>query len=287
MTPKNGANNQAKAEAALTRWVEAAPNDPEAIVSLAESKASNRKPTEAVALLDRAIAAKEAAGQPAPETWYKRGLKFAFESKMLPQSVKFSQGLVRAYPTKANWRDALLIYRELGPDDRNSELDSLRLQRSAQALTGERDFWQFAKTLNDIGLPGESKAVLDEGVATRMVDRNKAGFKELIASTGAKTAEDKRSLAGLEPKARSAATGTQALSLADANYGYGNYAKAAEFYRLALQKGGVDTAIANTRLGMALAMAGQKAEAVTAFKAVTGPRSDLASYWLIWLNQRA
>jgi tetratricopeptide (TPR) repeat protein len=119
-----------------------------------------------------------------------------------------------------------------------------------------------------------------------MVDGSKGNFRELLTAAGGKVAEDKRSLAGLETKAKAAATGTQALSIADAYYGYGDYAKAAELYRAAIQKGGVDAAVANTRLGMALAAAGQKAEAEAAFKAVTGPRAGLASYWLIWLNQR-
>jgi hypothetical protein len=40
----------------------------------------------------------------------------------------------------------------------------------------------------------------------------------------------------------------------------------------------------NTRLGMALAMAGRKDEAKQAFSAVTGPRAGLAKYWLIYLD---
>jgi predicted Zn-dependent protease len=74
--------------------------------------------------------------------------------------------------------------------------------------------------------------------------------------------------------------------VAEGYYGHGEYAKAAEFYRLALQKGSVDANLVNTRLGMALAQAGRKAEAETALKAVTGPRADLAGLWLLWLNQR-
>ncbi|HEY0446420.1 MAG TPA: hypothetical protein VGD19_08180 [Allosphingosinicella sp.] len=279
-------NNSAKAEAALTKWMELEPNNPDALVSLAENKAAGRKPAEAVALLERAIAARKAAGQQVPDSWYKRGLKFAYEGKMLPQSVKFSQGLVQAYPTKENWRDSLLIYRDLNRTDPKTNLDVLRLMRAAKALSGERDFYELADTLNNGGLPGESKAVLDEGISMRMVDGNKAAFRDLLNNANGKVAEDKRALTGLEAKAKAAPGGTQALSIGDAYYGYGNYAKAVELYRAAIQKGGVDMSVANTRLGMALAQAGQKAEAEAAFRAVSGPRSDLASYWLIWLNQR-
>ena len=94
-------------------------------------------------------------------------------------------------------------------------------------------------------------------------------------------------LAGLEGRARSEASGDFALKVADGYYGHGDYAKAAEFYRLALQKGSVDANLANTRLGMALAMSGQRPAAEAAFKAVTGPRADLANFWLLWLASRA
>jgi hypothetical protein len=57
-------------------------------------------------------------------------------------------------------------------------------------------------------------------------------------------------------------------------------------YRAALQKGGVDPGIANLRLGLALALADNRAEAETAFRAVTGTRAELASLWLAWLAQR-
>jgi hypothetical protein len=76
------------------------------------------------------------------------------------------------------------------------------------------------------------------------------------------------------------------LRVADSLYGYGQYAEAAELYRAALQKGGVDANLANTRLGEALALAGQRAQAEAAFHAVTGPRAELAQYWLLWLSSR-
>ena len=281
------ANDQAKVETALTKWLELAPNDPDVLVALAENKVLNRKVQEAVPLFERAIAARRASGQAVPENWYKRALKFTFEGKMVPQSLKISQDLVSAYPTKQNWRDAMLIYRDLTGADAATKMDILRLMRASGSLSGERDYYELADALNKGGFPGESKAVLDAGVAARMVDRNKPGFKELIAQTTTRAAGDRASLAGSEAKARSAATGTPALKLGDAYFGYDNYAKAAEFYRLAVQKGGVDAATANLRLGMALAHAGQKAEAEAALKAVTGPRAGLAEYWLIWMNQRA
>ena len=57
-----------------------------------------------------------------------------------------------------------------------------------------------------------------------------------------------------------------------------------EFGYPALQKGGQDVNLVNTRLGAALALAGQRAEAEAAFRLVTGPRAELAQLWLFWLS---
>jgi hypothetical protein len=73
----------------------------------------------------------------------------------------------------------------------------------------------------------------------------------------------------------------------DAYLGYGMYPQAAELFKLAVQKGGVDAAVANLRLGEALARSGQKEAANQAFASVTGPRQPLAQYWTIWNDQGA
>jgi tetratricopeptide (TPR) repeat protein len=279
-------NNAAKAESAFTHLMEVNPNDSDAIVSLAKIKADNRKPAEAIALIDRAIAAKRATGQPVDETWYKYGLKLAYDGKLGPQAVKFSRDLVSAYPTKENWRDSLLVYRDYGNLDAAGKLDLLRLMRVSKSLAGERDWYDYADAVNSAGFPGEAKAVIDEGVAMRMIDPKKQAFAELGRVAGARIAADRASLSADAAKAMAGSAGMPALKIGDAYYGYGDYAKAADFYRAALAKGGVDTGTAQLRLGMSLAQAGNRAEAETAFRAVTGQKSDLAAYWLAWLSQR-
>lgn len=276
-----------KAEAVLTRYLELAPNDAEAMLALAQVKNDRKKPQEAVALFDRAIDARKASGQPVPENWYKRALGLSLQNQMLPQALRLSRALVSAYPSPVNWRDAALLQRDAVKADQEAALDAWRLQRAAHALAGERDYLQFAQSLNGVGLAGESKAVLDEGVSAKMVDPGKATFKELIVASGKRAAADRAGLSAREAKAMAAATGAEALKAGDALLGTGDYAKAATLYRAALQKGGVDPNLANTRLGIALTRAGQAAEAEAAFRAVTGPRAELANLWLVWLARRA
>jgi tetratricopeptide (TPR) repeat protein len=279
-------NDLRKAEAAYTRVVELQPNSPESLARLAEVKNDLNKQNEAVALIDRAIQAMQASGQPVPENWYKRGLKIAYDGRMAPQAIAFARALVQAHPTQENWRDSLIIYRDTAQLDRDAQLDLMRLQRAAGALAGERDFFEMAELLNAAGLPGEANAVLEGGIQNRMIDGNRPAFRDLRAAIQGRLSGDRASLAGEERQALAAATGTTALRIGDAYYGYGDYAKAITLYRAALQKGGVDANIVNTRLGMALAQAGQRAEAEAAFQAVTGPRQELARFWLVRLGQR-
>jgi tetratricopeptide (TPR) repeat protein len=111
---------------------------------------------------------------------------------------------------------------------------------------------------------------------------------EIGAAAGAKVAADKASLAAAEKNAASSANGKAALGTADAYFGYGDYAKAAALYKLALQKRGVDAGTANLRLGMALAKSGQAAEAKQALAQVTsGPRAEIAQFWTLWVDQNA
>ncbi|TFI60306.1 hypothetical protein E2493_00935 [Sphingomonas parva] len=280
------AGKRDRAEAALTRAYELSPTA-ETALALAQLKLDRRKNAEALPLIDRAISLRKAAGQPVPESWYRRGVNVATIANATPEVLKFSRELVAAYPSEKNWRDTILLYRDFAKPDQAATLDAERLLRLSRALAGERDYLEAAQAFESANLSGEAQSVFQEGVAAKMVDPAKASFKEAIATSTKRAGAAKAKLAGLRTAAASAATGTAALTAGDQHLSFGDYAAAAELYRAALTKSGVDTATANTRLGIALALAGRRAEADAAFRAVTGPRADLASLWLVWLGQRA
>lgn len=283
----NNAGDKAKAEAAFARVAELTPNDPEALINLAQVKNELRKPKEAVQLISRAIEMKKATGQTVDESWYKYALKLAFDGRNDPtlrqSSVALSRQLVAAYPTRENWRDALLIYRDTSSLDAAAELDVLRFMRASGALAGERDWYELIDGLYKAGNYAEAKAVLDDGAAKRMIDPKKAAFAELIRLTNARMAGDRASLNAEESKALAGASGAMALKIGDALYGYGEHARAVALYRAALSKGGVDANLVNTRLAMALLASGDRAGAEAAFRSLTGPRADLGAFWLAWL----
>lgn len=283
------AGQDAVAERALARLAELEPGNATTQAALAQNRISQGRVAEGLRALQAAIQAQQASGTPAPESWHRFALRTAFDSRepaVRAQALPIARGLVSAYPTPVNWRDALTITREIGGYDPGAQLDISRLLLAAGALAGERDYYEFANTLNSGGYPGEAKAVLDAGIRARMVDAARSPFRELLTTTNGRLAADRADLPVSQRSALAAATGTPALRTGDAFLGYGRYPEAIALYRAALLKGGVDANVVNTRLGIALALGGQRAEAETAFRAVTGPRAEIAQFWMLWLQRR-
>ena len=281
------ANNIAAAEAPLTRLLELTPNNVDRIIQLGQVKVHLNKHAEALVLYRRAMQLSTAAGQTPTEDLMRRTLAVAYEGHLAQPSIELSQALVRAYPTPTNWRDSLTIYRQVGNLDPQLDLDTRRLQRAAHALTSERDYFDLAYNLSQAGLLGEAKAVIDEGIAHNALRANSRDVAPLLASLNSRMAEDRAGLAAFRTRALAGSSGREARITGDSFYSYGQFPQAVELYRAALQKGGEDANLINTRLGAALALAGQRAEAEAAFRAVTGPRATLAAYWLAWLARQS
>jgi tetratricopeptide (TPR) repeat protein len=280
-------NEFQRADRILARMVELQPNNPVVLADYAQFKSRIRENPQAIALMQRAIGAHEATGRPAPESWYRRALALGFDNRTAPQAIGFGRALVAAYPSPQNWRDALLSYRALSAADPALSLDVLRLIRASQALTGERDYLELVEALTQAGLAGEAKAVLDEGVSRGILDSAEPRVRQQLTALTGRANQARTGLVRARTQALAATTGSAALSAGDAHLGLGQYAPAIELYQAALQKGGEDANLVNSRLGMALALAGRRAEAETILRTVTGPRADLAAYWLIWLARQS
>jgi hypothetical protein len=243
-----------------------------------------------VAELDKAITAEEAAGKKAPQDWYNYAVAKLYAAGQNAETAKWLQRSVKAYPTAQNWRKVIIVYRDAherkggAPLDRGQKMDLYRLMRASKALADQTDYIEYADLAYQAGLPYETKALIEEGRATGKVPATYKMGNELYTLAQAAIAKD-TPLATLEKQAASAATGKAVSSSADVFLANGNYAKAAELYRIALQKGGVDVSEANLRLGQALAQSGDAAGAKAAFALVTAaPRSEIAGFWTQWLE---
>ncbi|HMJ93443.1 MAG TPA: tetratricopeptide repeat protein [Allosphingosinicella sp.] len=286
-----GASNWARAETAFTKAIELNPTDTDAMFNLGVTQLKLKKDAEALASLQRAIAGLKSANKPVPEGYYKTALQSAFSARN-PSAVALSGEVYTAYPTAENWRNSLIVFRDSVRTDEAANTDVLRLMRASKALGARAEYYDLASSLSDAGLPGEAKAVLEEGqraTVTPPIRTTDQQYVRIMSIVGSRLAEDRASLAGLEGRAASAATGRLAYRTADAYLGYGDYAKAIALYRVAQTKGGadVDAELVKLHLGMALAMSGDKAGAETALKSVTGKRAGVAQMWLNWLAHPA
>lgn len=271
--------NYVKAEQALDQASQRDPSNKDVFALLAEVKYKNRKPAEAVALIQRAADAGAASGQPIPKEWYGRGVAIGMDGKLAEPVAKLSQSWLRDYPDRTNWRDALIIYRDLHPLDAELNLDFMRLQRAVGGLKGERDYAELLEATY-LKFPGEAKAVADEGASAGAINLAQSrSLKELSAIAAGKVAADKASLK------KSAANGRAALGIADAYASYNDYASAIEMYAKAESLGGVDVNTVRLRKAAALAKSGQKDAAKQILATITGPRADLAKFWTIFIDR--
>jgi tetratricopeptide (TPR) repeat protein len=280
------AKNYGKAVTAYQKVLELQPGDQTVLNNLIILQRQNKNYPQAIALVRQAIAASKASGQPAPENLYRLGLQTALDANMKNELIPLSREFVSAYPTAKNWQTALDIYGQSVGNNDELLLDTYRLMRRAKTMTDARQYIALADTLARGRYYAEARDVVNEGISAGKYNASNASAAAILKEVSPRISSDKAALAGLEGRARSDGNGASALKLADAYFGHGDYTKAADFYRLALQKGGVDAGLANTRLGMALGQSGNKAGAEAAFKAVTGPRADLAGFWMLWMNQR-
>jgi tetratricopeptide (TPR) repeat protein len=257
------------------------PNNVDATAGLAEAKVAAGQAAEGIALLEKGIALQSAGGAHAPETWYKRALQVAYKAK-LPQAMEISRQWLAAYPTTETWQNALAVYQNLQPLDDAQTLDLLRLKHATKSLA-PADYFNYGDLAMRQGYSGEAKAILDEGFAANLIKRTDPSFSQLYTLASQKSQGDKAGLPAAPPASASA---TSLTGTGDAWLGYDDYAKAAEFYRASLAKGG-DANRNNLHLGMALAMQGDKAGASAALAKVTGPTAELAKFWLVYANGKA
>lgn len=274
------AKQTALAVASFQRAATLTPNDSGAIELLAQAKSAAGQNAEAASLFQQTIKARIAAGQKPTEDVYRRAVQAAYDSQS-PSAIELGRQWVSAYPSPDSWRNAILIYRNLAKPDVEGTLDLLRLMQTMNALSKSADYNLFATAAADQQNYVEAQAVIDAGIAAKQVDPASPLFRDIVVGLKSK---QKLTEADLVAATKMAQSGAAMVRVGDRYFGMGQYAKAADLYRAALAKGGVDKDIANLHLGMALARSNDKAGATAAFNAVTGPRADIAKYWLLYLQ---
>jgi Flp pilus assembly protein TadD len=271
------------AVAAFQRAASLAPNDAETLELLAQGMAAAGQGANAAGVFQKAIQARLASGEKPSENIYRRGVSAAYEARS-PASVELARQWVAAYPSKDSWRNSIAIFRNLKQPDVEGTLDLLRLMQATGSLQTASEYALFATSAADQSNFNEAQAAVDAGIAAKVIDPSSPQFRDIVNGLKSKP---KASAADLEAAAKSSPSAINLLRIGDRFYGSGNYARAAEIYRQVLSKSDADKDLANLHLGMALARAGDKAGAASAFNAVSGARADIAKYWLLYVQQHA
>lgn len=202
------------------------------------------------------------------------------------------ENLVRYYPSDDYWIDLLgRVQGKAGYSDRFA-LDVLRLQYKAVSVMPERDYSDMAEIALTDAFPTEAKKVLDDGYAKGVLGKggNAAKHKKLRDQANKAAADDVKNIAAGEASANRSKDGTGLVNLGYAFVTMDQFDKGIDLIQKGIAKGGLKRPEdAKLRLGYSLAMAGKKDEAIKVLETVKGGEgvSDLARYWILWLNRPA
>jgi hypothetical protein len=170
------------------------------------------------------------------------------------------------------------------------EIDALyiyRLRFSIGAMSDTDDFTVTASLANQLGYPTEALKVLEQGINSGKLSSGQAGSELSKARSGSN--EDSRQLAALTNAAQQAKSGEAAVKQAEDYWGYGRYADAETFARLAIAKGGMkDPSEGNMILGLALVAQNKYDDAIVALGQVSGSegRSKAAHLWSLYAQAK-
>lgn len=283
-----GQKRYAAAATFMEKALELGEPDPELPLSLTKAKIEGGDIAGGAAAMKRAIDVELAAGRKPIESWYDYIIPRLAKADMFGEYLIWSQAKLKQYPTAKNWRNLIVYFGFSGKRvdllDKGQKIDLFRLMRANNALADLADFAQYAQYLNSTGLPVEAKSVFDEGVKSGKMALTRDDDKGLYAAAVSAIKLD-GPIAAREAKAKAAAAGVPAAAVGDGYLGEGNYAKAAELYKIALEKGVTKVDEVNTRLGIAYALQRDDANARAAFaKVKTNPRDQIAAFWIIWLD---
>jgi tetratricopeptide (TPR) repeat protein len=222
-----------------------------------------------------------------PELWLSYGLQGAIETENAEAALRFSEPLVRYYPTARNIRNAVRVVTSLGNVDNGPVLaDAQRLLFAADALGDRRDFVAYIASIDSRLMANETLRVLERGVSSGLLPQGDDYYAAEFAVASERAPSERRDAPGMLADARSSATGLEAYEAGELYLSLGDYAQAETLYAMALEKGSTDRNRDLTRLGIAQFQQGKTAEAQATFAQVQGDRAAVAALWSAFVASR-
>lgn len=222
-----------------------------------------------------------------PELWLSYGLQGAIETENAEAALRFSQPLVRYYPTARNIRNAVRVVTSLGGVDNGPVLaDAQRLLFAADALGDRRDFVSYIASIDSRLMANETLRVLERGRSSGLLPQTDDYYAAEFAVANERAPAERRDGPGMLADARSSTSGLEAYEAGELYMSLGEYAQAETLYAMALEKGSTDRNRDLTRLGIAQFHQGKTAEAQATFAQVQGDRAAVAALWSAFIASR-
>lgn len=262
--------------------------DPQLDAVLGDAYKRSNNPAAALQNAQRDIAAAKAAGTAPSEGSIRTALQAAYDSKQAGPTAEYAALLAQNYPSSSAWNVAINVVRATSPFQAQETLDLMRLMARTGSYANDRDYVEYIQAADARRFPGEVTKVIEAGTAAGKLKASDPFVAEARATAAARIAADRAGLPALERDARAASAPVATVSAAaDTFLSYGDAAKAADLYAIALGKPGGDAARLNTRLGIAQVDKGDYAGAQASFAKVQGPRKALAQLWAAYAAQKA
>jgi tetratricopeptide (TPR) repeat protein len=193
------------------------------------------------------------------------------------------QELVIYHPKPEYWQQLLYGMFKTVKSDRNL-LQTYRLADEVDVLKRPEDYTDFAQLAIEAGSPGEAEQIIQKGMQANIFPdaRTKGKAQRLLADAQKAADRDKKTLDSSAQQAALASSGDQDVGLGLAYFGYQQYDKAVQVLKQGIAKGGLkDPDSAHLLLGIAEYKAGDKPDALQAFKSVKGDPTlqHLATLW--------
>jgi hypothetical protein len=261
---------------------------------IANAQSQQKKYTEAQASMKLAIAAKTAAGQVPPSLWFAQAKSFASKQKDHPGEIYWGKELIKVDTSPEAYHDALFPFLSYTDMTIPELLDTFRLARETKSMLFSHEFKGYIEAADRKRSPAEVLAVIDEGMAKGALNKADRSVSDDIADAKLNMVELAKNWDADEQYARKQSSGMQAMLFADRVFAYGEFARAAAMYQVAIEKGGIvskEGANVTDQAVMRLAIAKVKlkdfagAKAVLA-KIVDPKRKMIAEYWDIYLTHQ-
>lgn len=268
-------HNYARAITVAQRYLKAGGTDPQMRTLLVQSYYLSNDCGNVVKLLKPSVDAEVRAGRTPDESQLQLLGTCAQRVKDDASYRGALEKLVAYHPKQSYWDDLFTAIRNKPGYASSLDIDTYRLRRATGALTSVDDYMEMTQLAIVAGTPAEGKQVIDQGFASGVLGHDAQAEREKRLQALAA----KRAQAGVD-KANPPAAIDEGFNLV---FG-GKAQQGLSMMEAAIAKGGLDHPDhAQLHLGIAYYVAGQKARALQAFRAVKGTdgSSDLARLWLL------